>query len=84
MEISDTKMDEIVCNVVIELVRELKPRTLDRDAIQRRVREHLREHIDRSVVESLQRLENDKRIEADRDPSQGRPYRYWLPKVRPL
>ena len=84
MEMSDTKMDEIVLNVVIELVRELKPNLPDRDAIQQRVREHLREHIDRSVVTSLQRLEDNKRIEADRDPSQGRPYRYWLSPMRRL
>jgi hypothetical protein len=83
MEITDAEMDALVLNAVRELVRELAPNFPDRDRVQRRVLEHLSDHIDHAVVVSLKRLEDREQIEADRDTDvrKGRPFYYWLPKT---
>jgi hypothetical protein len=80
MELDQSSIDNLIFGIVRDLDGHGFSKTATRQDINELVLNHFRDHISDYVLPAIQRLVQSERIVEDRDTSQGRPYRYYLPR----
>jgi hypothetical protein len=72
-------LDQLIFEIIRDLDQHGFSKTATRQDINDLVLDHLKDRISSYVQPAIERLVNAGRIVEDRDSTQGRPYRYYLP-----